>query len=415
MKNAIGLTFALILAFSLSACSGKSATSTPSSSGGNNKSTPTSTSKPTASESAEPDTDTPNELDKSEEMTGNKYWLSNMVTDEELEYNKDATTAEDFVFVEDGWSSDLVITRAYDIAYYNDAKEVTLLAVARYNGKATSVKIPSYYIAPKGKFGMDFDIGYVDESKNEIGGDFRRIDEILLEVFSDNLTITSVTLPNSITRIGARAFKGCINLTDINIPDSLLFVESKVLDNTAWYDSQPEGLVYLGKGILGSKGEYTSSVLELPSGVTFIANTAFVSNKNITKLILPKSCLVLNTGSFADCTALTNIDLGGIRTLDARVFEDCISLETVSIPDSCQYIDDRAFEGCTALTKAYIPESVAYISGWGGTGKKNMDSHPFRNCDNLTLYIYENSVAHDYAKDTGIPFKLVDSAPDWAK
>ena len=52
-----------------------------------------------------------------------------------------------------------------------------------------------------------------------------------------------------------------------------------------------------------------------------------------------------------------------IVALGAWLFEDCVELKDVVIPEGVREIDDGAFDGCTALTNVELPEGVVRI-GW---------------------------------------------------
>ena len=75
--------------------------------------------------------------------------------------------------------------------------------------------------------------------------------------------LVSVTIPNSVTNIGSSAFYGCTSLADISIPDSVTSIGRGAFDNTAWYNQQPDGLVYVGKFAYKYKGNCCFSVLQL--------------------------------------------------------------------------------------------------------------------------------------------------------
>lgn len=59
-----------------------------------------------------------------------------------------------------------------------------------------------------------------------------------------------------------------------------------------------------------------------------------------------------------------------------------------------------AFAHCNSLSSISIPESVTSIGFCA-----------FNDCNNLTIYCKENSYAHQYAIDEGIPYQLTNAAP----
>ena len=56
-----------------------------------------------------------------------------------------------------------------------------------------------------------------------------------------------LTIPNSITSIGAYAFTGCISLASITIPESVTSIGASAFQVTAWYNNQPDGVIYINK------------------------------------------------------------------------------------------------------------------------------------------------------------------------
>ncbi len=67
----------------------------------------------------------------------------------------------------------------------------------------------------------------------KLGNSFRKLQEVSIE--------------RGITNIGDGAFYQCTNLTTINIPDSVICIGSKAFTDTAWFNNQPDGLIYVGK------------------------------------------------------------------------------------------------------------------------------------------------------------------------
>ncbi|MCL2773048.1 MAG: leucine-rich repeat domain-containing protein [Oscillospiraceae bacterium] len=140
-------------------------------------------------------------------------------------------------------------------------------------------------------------------------------------------TLTSVTLPDTLTYIGLNAFEYCVPLTSINIPDSV-----KTIDNDA----------FNGCGLLTS--------ITIPEGVTSINEDVFQNCDSLISITLPDSLTSIGYHSFGNCTSLTNVTIpAGVTSIANYAFGNCTSLTSVTIPDNVA-ITDGAFWGCNSLT-----------------------------------------------------------------
>ena len=201
--------------------------------------------------------------------------------------------------------------------------------------------------------------------------------------FYDCTGLTSVTIGKSVTSIGTEAFYGCSGLTSITIPESVTSIEVHAFDKTAWYDNQPDGLVYAGKVAYTYKGtmpENTEIVLE--EGTLSIAPWAFIFCTGLTSVTIPESVTSIGREAFQNCTGLTAIEIpNSVTSIGDMTFYDCTGLTSVTIPNSVTSIGSEAFRNCSGLTSVTIPNSVTSI------GKE-----AFRNCTGLTSVTIPNSV-----------------------
>ncbi len=184
--------------------------------------------------------------------------------------------------------------------------------------------------------------------------------------------LTSITIPDSVTNIYNEAFRKCTNLTNITISDNLEHIESDVFDDTGWYESQQDGILYLGNIAYGYKGDKNSvKELVLKNGIKIIAGSAFDDCSNLTSVTIPN----------------------GVTTIEQNAFCECRSLTNITIPDSVTNIGRNAFYGCTELTSITIPDSVNEIGYYAFVG-----------CTNLTIHGKSGSRIEYYAKENNIPF-----------
>ena len=153
--------------------------------------------------------------------------------------------------------------------------------------------------------------------------------------------LTSVTIPNSVTSIDDMAFGSCSGLTSVTIPNSVTEIGRGAFSDTAWYNNQPDGLVYAGLVAYKYKGMMPSGTsIVLKEGTKGIADNAFFDCLGLTSVTIPNSVISIGDGAFGECSGLTS----------------------VTIPNSVTKIGEGAFSGCSGLTRidAYPdPEKVS--------------------------------------------------------
>lgn len=137
----------------------------------------------------------------------------------------------------------------------------------------------------------------------------------------------------------------------------------------------------------GFKDGMTSDIIDIPDGVTEIADYAFCTdNEGIIRVHCPESLTKIGTEAFQCCENLKEIHLPktmcgvladtfggcsrlrrlvipeGITEITPKTFNDCENLEEIVIPDTVIRIGYGAFYSCDALTCLYIPDSVKELS-----------------------------------------------------
>lgn len=140
-------------------------------------------------------------------------------------------------------------------------------------------------------------------------------DVIFDYAFEGNKTITKITFPKALKKIGANAFKS-------NVLEELIFPES-----------------------LEEIGVY-----------------AFSFNKQLTKVTFPASCKTLGNFSFNGCEKLASVTFAdGLVAVGDYAFRNCKVLADVTLPKTLEKIGSKAFSGCAAFTTLDLPESVKSI------------------------------------------------------
>ncbi len=114
--------------------------------------------------------------------------------------------------------------------------------------------------------------------------------------------IDTIDMPDSITIIGYKAFGGCVLLTNIAFSTNIYRVGASAFEDTLWYKSLPDGIVYIGSVVYKYKGNMQKNTeLIIQDGVVEIAESAFSGRSNLRKVVIPDSVVRLNDSAFAGC------------------------------------------------------------------------------------------------------------------
>lgn len=169
--------------------------------------------------------------------------------------------------------------------------------------------------------------------------------------FTNCTGLTSVTIPNSVVSIESNAFANCTGLTSVTIPNSVVSIGSEAFIGTAWYNAQPDGLIYAGMVAYEYKGTMPPSTsIVLKDGCTGVADKAFFNCYYLVSIYIPNSVKSIGENAFNGCKSLTSVVIGNsVNSIGRWAFYECSGLTSVTIPNSVTSIGDTAFYGCSAL------------------------------------------------------------------
>jgi len=200
---------------------------------------------------------------------------------------------------------------------------------------------------------------------------------------SNNTSVTSVTIPDSVTRIGAYAFINCTSLASVTIGKSVTSVGYGAFINCTSLTSVtiPDSVTSIGAYAFLGCTSLTS--ITIPDSVTSIGYGVFWGSTSLTSVIIPHGVTSIEA-AFYGCTSLTSVTIpDSVTSIGEYAFINCTSLASVTIPDSVTSIGEFAFWGCTSMTSVTIPDSVTSV-----------EYYAFFRCSGLISVIIGRSVTN---------------------
>ena len=217
--------------------------------------------------------------------------------------------------------------------------------------------------------------------------------------FANCEKISSVVIPDSITKIGQSAFSYCRSLKSVTIPSSVLSIGSEAFGGCESLESisvDNANQYYLSEnGVLFDHDKKTLIV--------------YPANKSETSYAIPDSVTTIEKGAFYHSQNLVSVTMAeGLSAIETEAFM-LSGIESVTLPLSVSHIGQSAFAICWRLKELTILNDSCYICD-GCQTIFNDFTEDLAETRTLTLRGYEGSTAQEYAEKYGIKFEIADDS-----
>jgi uncharacterized protein YjdB len=171
-----------------------------------------------------------------------------------------------------------------------------------------------------------------------------------------------------------------------NLPSTVID-KGKCGDKVYWTLYSDGKLYFSGEGDIkyySPWSSYTEDIkcVKICSGITSIGSRVFENCTSLTSITIPNSVTRIDSRAFSDCTSLTSITIpDSVTRIGEFTFSGCESLKSITIPDSVTRIGEFTFSGCESLKSITIPDGIEWIC-----------QHTFARCTSLTSVIIPDSV-----------------------
>lgn len=161
--------------------------------------------------------------------------------------------------------------------------------------------------------------------------------------FAGLSSVTTISLPDTITVINNNAFEDCIKIIDVDfIPESVTKINDEAF-------ARCSGI----KNVI------------IPDKVEFIGERAFTDCINLKDISLSTSLSAINKETFSNCINLCEINIpANVYSIEEFTFNNCDSLTNITIPSNVQTIGDYVFNSCSNLETVVITGGVKKIGEW---------------------------------------------------
>lgn len=217
-------------------------------------------------------------------------------------------------------------------------------------------------------------------------------------------SLTTITLPTTVTSIGKSAFAYCYYLKKVKVAGhsedvGLHYLNLTEIGDEAFYLCQvivdvqfPATLQRIGKKAFASCYSLYSAKFRGGNALTDVGDSTFCQCTKLRVLVYNKRCQTIAPYMFHKCEALTMVDsIGSVRHIGAHAFHNCIAMTEFPWNNALETVGEGAFYNCEKLGSIHLGANVETV------GEKafayctdaytlNITSYYFKRIEKMTFY-----------------------------
>lgn len=225
---------------------------------------------------------------------------------------------------------------------------------------------------------------------------------LLSNAFKGCIALSSINIPNTVAIIGNSTFDGCTSLSQLTMPEPLTSIGEYAFQNTSLTNvTLQRNVTVIGKYAFAGCKDIVS--INFPANVTEIKEYTFNGCEKLKDIVLPNGLIYIKDYAFNGCSSLGKVTIpGGVQNISPGAFKNS-GLTEIILKEGVMSLSNNSFDGCLLLKKVTFPTTMKTIGGFSNTGIKEIafaegatpeaiSDYAFLNCDSLSTITLPNSI-----------------------